>query len=1186
MEEGNKTFIQNEEQRAIIDEINSSLIKAAEDSNRLKLKEEQRNKDKSELGEDELEELARDDSDRIFNAEIVQEKAQEKEQQREAVIEIEKEEFVDRMYCRDHEDPTRWPFESLKQISPPANFYAANTCALHMRKPISFPDSMYISDNYFDKRWSGDRRLKNVVCILEWVPRQSNLRNRDNPFSGPPNSTHEELIRTLKLLLLNTKTGTTGDITYERLNKLIDFAFDLRNADIPKMDKLTQEQIISLVCGHQYRQEHENRYFIALSLAEAETLRRVIHLKAEQPIFAGFDVGMALRCLPGEFHVMDSTWRFEEPSYPPVPLYHSQLVHQSFRFLDCDIQYQEQEINLLLKAIQKTTRQSRRVYFRQMLSCRRRIQKDWDTAPVIRVFELANEFQLLHQRVQSLRVREGLQEHKVSLYDAFHMFNASRSGLLSMGEVNGALHFLNLKPTQMDIIDFVESADTDKDGKLSYNEFWEAVCDPERKLALLYDEEEPEALSRQQSLKPETKHDENELPVVEPKGEQELVELKRDLVKQRELADLQELKRQEEEDNEREIEVERLHDEEERLAGRPPNPHPYEKERPKVSEEEEKQWQDKKKKERQKLREKAMRGFSTGEEQTEETTENTEENAEEKENADKPEEPQVPVVPVEMIPYKGSYYNFTTGKYPKKVVQYGYTEYKKVEKKMSYEELNELKASKLLVGKRVLAKKPNEGWWGEDYWAKITVVIPKVEDGNKSWFYGVLYDDGESWDECPMNSLRLPNKDQDGDDPLDDGATSSEVVVTSEVDDGIPRKIVLWFAQQGFLKMPFAYPSPKGNGGGQNLNQYTIQFVMAQPESFYGGAILFKNSLDMTIRVMGQMIVVDNLGWSWNKDWMKDSVEWSYKKNEKFMPFSTQQTEQLEKEYKKNSQGSAALQMEKNTMFCDFAMMKMRDDKGATFQLKRMDADARWKERFANFGFTDEVLQKDPSVDWLTKLKSTTDWDDEDKPKVDPYKYYWEDDDNMPRGEYKVGAWRKNWKKKKGGEDGEEGSKKDDSDSDTWSIGSDDSGYWKTGGSYDWFDDWGKQIGKTTRTQWHHICITVNIGESARLITYVDGVESKNYRSVEKLGKIDGDYSLVIGDPIYVFGGLNVESDELRGGLLMNLDIADYVASPLEVEKMAAAVKEEISQWELAKLNKKDEEDDEEDEGDNEEYDE
>lgn len=60
-----------------------------------------------------------------------------------------------------------------------------------------------------------------------------------------------------------------------------------------------------------------------------------------------------------------------------------------------------------------------------------------------------------------------------------------------------------------------------------------------------------------------------------------------------------------------------------------------------------------------------------------------------------------------------------------------------------------------------------------------------------------------------------------------------------------------------------------------------------------------------------------------------------------------------------------------------------------------------------------------------------------------------------------------------------------------------------------------------------------------------------------------------------------------------------YVASPLEVEKMAAAVKEEISQWELAKLktnafslprwvkvNKKDEEEDEEDEGDNEEYDE
>lgn len=50
---------------------------------------------------------------------IVQEKAQEKEQQREQVQEVEREEFVDRMYSRDHEEPVRWPFDSLRQPTPP-----------------------------------------------------------------------------------------------------------------------------------------------------------------------------------------------------------------------------------------------------------------------------------------------------------------------------------------------------------------------------------------------------------------------------------------------------------------------------------------------------------------------------------------------------------------------------------------------------------------------------------------------------------------------------------------------------------------------------------------------------------------------------------------------------------------------------------------------------------------------------------------------------------------------------------------------------------------------------------------------------------------------------------------------------------------------------------------------------------
>jgi len=39
-----------------------------------------------------------------------------------------------------------------------------------------------------------------------------------------------------------------------------------------------------------------------------------------------------------------------------------------------------------------STCHARRTYFRQILACRRRVQKQWENAPVTRVFRLGNEF--------------------------------------------------------------------------------------------------------------------------------------------------------------------------------------------------------------------------------------------------------------------------------------------------------------------------------------------------------------------------------------------------------------------------------------------------------------------------------------------------------------------------------------------------------------------------------------------------------------------------------------------------------------------------------------------------------------------------------------------------------------------------------------------------------------------------
>ena len=94
--------------------------------------------------------------------------AQEQEQEQE--IEIEK--FVDLAYSRENESPTPWPLETLSQVpgALPPQFYPSSGFRLYRRRPLALPSDVLISSNYFNRKWSGCRRLKNIAVVLEWVP--------------------------------------------------------------------------------------------------------------------------------------------------------------------------------------------------------------------------------------------------------------------------------------------------------------------------------------------------------------------------------------------------------------------------------------------------------------------------------------------------------------------------------------------------------------------------------------------------------------------------------------------------------------------------------------------------------------------------------------------------------------------------------------------------------------------------------------------------------------------------------------------------------------------------------------------------------------------------------------------------------------------------------------------------------
>ena len=61
----------------------------------------------------------------------------------------------------------------------------------------------------------------------------------------------------------------------------VELCFDAQATGLSHNAQWSPDAVMDLVYGAAYRQEHENRYFVGMSLAEAETIRRILHMNAE-----------------------------------------------------------------------------------------------------------------------------------------------------------------------------------------------------------------------------------------------------------------------------------------------------------------------------------------------------------------------------------------------------------------------------------------------------------------------------------------------------------------------------------------------------------------------------------------------------------------------------------------------------------------------------------------------------------------------------------------------------------------------------------------------------------------------------------------------------------------------------------------------------------------------------------------
>jgi hypothetical protein len=404
-----------------------------------------------------------------FDGEQVREQEQNVEQDREEEqeheVEVEEEAVAthqgatERNYAREDEAERPWPLEYLWAVPgnvrsapfyPMAEF-AVNKGVLNQScNPLEgLTSSLLLSDNLYRRTWrlSSVRRLRNVICFLEWVPDVAKLK-RSKADVLPPDA--RNCLREAFEIYGQAGTGVIDGQEAQMLFQALDLASEgqtlvphLLASGLP----LTLPKIEEEIAAQVSRQIQSGRYFVALSLQEAEHLRASMHRLRPEVLPPG--CGIALRCLGNKEVCLDDSLL---EAYGPVleiddlP-YQLQAAEQLLRFINSAGDFQPFELRVLHRALQPTKLADRLPWWLDVRSCRRRPQGRWQQLPAASVFTKADEFGSLPTKALLSRVRWALAARRLSPEEAFTLMAGTKSSTLQSAKFREGLERLGICPT-------------------------------------------------------------------------------------------------------------------------------------------------------------------------------------------------------------------------------------------------------------------------------------------------------------------------------------------------------------------------------------------------------------------------------------------------------------------------------------------------------------------------------------------------------------------------------------------------------------------------------------------------------------------------------------------------------------------------------------------------------------------
>lgn len=422
-----------------------------------------------------------------YDSEMVQEQEQEQKKEKDIVIE----KITRPLFGRNPNTAIRWRLADLANAEQgasqlvPSVFYPLSTFAsTKAATPLPYPNSILLSENYapFLHRFDLPRRLKNVTVALTWTPAKH----------GAVDSVRRLEPADEKNWMADSLKKSMGDLLEQHRQATEQAA--QRDAEATKSTPKT--------------------FVVALSLEEAETLRRALQRKVN----AGFLNGVSLQMITiGGLELTlppppaptpaaaaaaatpavaaaagpaapapEATGDLppivvpaaEEPATPAATTTETSSAallfekeRQCLRFFDNQLWFTDDQLIQVLQALSTAAESKRREAYDQVMTCRRRDRTDWSEASVSAVFAHSDEKHLQRIRNLAKMVREAVAVRHSSLLAAFRVFDTNGDGWLSPDELCEALLTLQLGLSRIDALELAAHADSNRDGFLNYREF-------------------------------------------------------------------------------------------------------------------------------------------------------------------------------------------------------------------------------------------------------------------------------------------------------------------------------------------------------------------------------------------------------------------------------------------------------------------------------------------------------------------------------------------------------------------------------------------------------------------------------------------------------------------------------------------------------------------------------------------